>query len=380
MFSSKDATKVSASMLMFLFVAGLLVGGLLMFYVNYQQVTNLNSRVDNLQAAVSNLQGFQNATYQSITILQNGTALVDLYDNVRNSVVLIQGQTDSSKGVQGSGFIYTFAGQTVIITNYHVVEGTTSLGVTLSNGKGYPASIIGTDPYSDLAVLSIDGASSEELKPVTIVSSSPLRVGEPVIAIGNPYGLVGSLTTGVVSATGRSIVEDAAGGFSIANVIQTSTPINPGNSGGLLLNSLGNVVGITTAILTDSQGLGFAIPSNTILREIADLISTGTYHGHSYLGVTGTDMNYVLAKQTGASITYGWKIASIVRDGPCDSKLKVNDILIGMNNQTIKNNDDLASYLEEHTLPGQTIDLVVVRGTETILIPVTLGTRPPPST
>jgi S1-C subfamily serine protease len=379
MFSSKDTTKVSASLLMFLFVTGLLVGGLLMFYVNYQQVTNLNNRVDNLQSAVSNLQGLQNATYQNITILQNGTALVDLYDNIRDSVVLIQGQTDN-KGVQGSGFIYTFAGHTVIITNYHVVEGTTNLGVTLSNGKGYPASIIGSDPYSDLAVLSIDGADSEELKPVTIVSSSPLRVGEPVIAIGNPYGLVGSLTTGVVSATGRSIVEVAAGGFSIANVIQTSTPINPGNSGGLLLNSLGNVVGITTAIVTDSQGLGFAIPSNTILREIGELISTGTYCGHSYLGVTGTDMNYILSQQTGASVTYGWKIASVVRGGPCDAKLKVNDIIIGMNNQTIKNNDDLASYLEENTLPGQTLDLVVIRGTETIRVPVTLGTRPPPAT
>jgi len=378
MFSSKDTTKISVSVLMLLFVAGLLVGGLLMFYVNNEQVNSLNGRVDNLQAVVSNLQGFQNATYQNITILQNETSLADLYANVRDSVVLIQGQTDS-KGVQGSGFIYDFAGQIVIITNYHVVAGTTNLSVTLSNGKGYPATILGSDPYVDLAILSIDGASSEQLKPVTIVSSSPLRVGEPVIAIGNPYGLVGSLTTGVVSATGRSIVEDSAGGFSIANVIQTSTPINPGNSGGLLLNSLGNVVGITTAIVTDSQGLGFAIPSNTILREIADLIQTGSYHGHSYLGVTGGDMNYVIATQTGASVTYGWKIVSIVRGGPCDGKLEVNDIIIGMNDQTIKNNDDLASYLEENTLPSQTIDLVVVRGTETLKIPLTLGTRPPPT-
>ncbi|MCL2475731.1 trypsin-like peptidase domain-containing protein [Candidatus Bathycorpusculum sp.] len=378
MFSSKDATKTSVSMLMLLFVAGLLVGGLLMFYVNSQQVNSLNDRVDNLQASVSNLQGFQNATYQNITLLQNETSLADLYANVRDSVVLIQGQTDS-KGVQGSGFIYDFAGQIVIITNYHVVAGTTNLSVTLSNGKGYSATILGSDPYVDLSILSIEGASAENLKPVTIVSSSPLRVGEPVIAIGNPYGLVGSLTTGVVSATGRSIVEDSAGGFSIANVIQTSTPINPGNSGGLLLNSLGNVVGITTAIVTDSQGLGFAIPSNTILREIADLIQTGSYHGHSYLGVTGGDMNYAIATQTGVSVTYGWKIVSIVRDGPCDGKLKVNDIIIGMNDQIIKNNDDLASYLEENTLPGQTIDLLVVRGTETLKIPLTLGTRPPPS-
>ena len=114
------------------------------------------------------------------------------------------------------------------------------------------------------------------------------------------------MTTGVVSAVGRSITEDTAGGYAIANVIQTSTPINPGNSGGLLLNSMGNVVGITTAIVSDSQGLGFAIPSNTILREISSLINSGTYKGHSYLGVTGTDMSYSLAQESGDPRLYLW--------------------------------------------------------------------------
>ena len=133
-----------------------------------------------------------------------------------------------------------------------------------------------------------------------------MGVGEPVIAIGNPYGLVGSLTTGVVSATGRTITEDTAGGFAIANIIQTSTPINPGNSGGPLLNAVGNVVGITTAIVSESQGLGFAIPSNTILREVSALITTGSYNGHSYLGVTGSDMSYYSARETvQASLTAG---------------------------------------------------------------------------
>jgi S1-C subfamily serine protease len=375
----ETAKKVSAGIIILLFVAGLLVGGLLMFFVNYREVSSLNTEVSNLQTAVSVLQGTQNATYQSITILQNGTSIADLYANLRDSVVLIQGDT-STGTVQGSGFAYNFQGRNVIITNYHVVaDATSDLSVTFSDGKGYAATTIGTDPYADLAVVSVNGAPSAEFKPVTIVSSSPLRVGEPVIAIGNPYGLVGSLTTGVVSATGRSITEDTAGGYAIADVIQTSTPINPGNSGGLLLNSLGNVVGITTAIVSQSQGLGFAIPSNAILREISSLITTGTYNGHSYLGVTGTDMSYSLAQQTGASVTYGWKIASVVRGGPCDGKLTVDDIIIAMNNQTIKGNDDLASYLEEHTLPGDTVNLTVIRNGETITVPVTLGTRPPPS-
>lgn len=374
MLTSKRATKASASVLILLFVAGLLVGGLLFFYVNYRMVSNLNSQVTTLQNDVSALQSSQNVTYQNITILQNGTSLAELYDNVRDSVVLIQGVT-SDGSVQGSGFIYSHAGRNVVITNYHVVEDTNTLSVTFSDGKGYAATILGTDPYSDLAVLSVQG--DHELKPVTIVSSSPLRVGEPVIAIGNPYGLVGSLTTGVVSATGRSITESSAGGYSIANVIQTSTPINPGNSGGLLLNALGNVVGITTAIVSDSQGLGFAIPSNTILREIGSLINTGSYTGHSYLGVTGADMSYSLAQETGAPVTYGWKLASVTRGGPSDGKLTVDDIIIAMNNQTIRNNDDLASYLEDKTLPGDTINITVIRSNQEITVAVTLGTRPP---
>lgn len=377
MLTSKGYSKASASILILLFVAGLLVGGLLIFYVSYRQVTNLNGQITNLQSAVSNLEGFQNATYQNITILQNETSLADIYANVLDSVVLVQGDT-SSGGVQGSGFVYNFADRTVVLTNYHVVQGTTGLSVTFSDGHGYSATVLGTDPYSDLAVLSVNAPLSE-FKPVTIVSSAPLRVGEPVIAIGNPYGLVGSLTTGVVSATGRTITEDTAGGYAIANIIQTSTPINPGNSGGPLLNSVGNVVGITAAIVSDSQGLGFAIPSNTILREIDALITTGSYHGHSYLGVTGTDMSYSSAQEIGTNATYGWRIASIASGGPSDGKLAVDDIIIAMNQHTIKSNDDLASYLEENTLPGDNLALTVIRGNSQIPVTVTLGTRPTPA-
>ena len=376
MLTSKGYSKASASILILFFVAGLLVGGLLIFFVTYRQVSTLNGQVSILQSQVSDLRGFQNATNQNITILQNGTSLAEIYNNVRASVVLVQGTT-SDGGVQGSGFVYNFADRTLVLTNYHVVQGTTSLSVTFSDGHGYSATVLGTDPYSDLAVVSVSSdAPASEFKPLTIVSSSTLGVGEPVIAIGNPYGLVGSLTTGVVSATGRTITEDTAGGYAIANIIQTSTPINPGNSGGPLLNAVGNVVGITTAIVSDSQGLGFAIPSDTILREVSALTTTGSYHGHSYLGVTGTDMSYSLAKETGASVTYGWQIATVTRGGPSDGKLNVGDIIIAMNQHTIKNNDDLASYLEENTLPGDNLALTVVRGNSQVPVTVTLGTRP----
>ncbi len=370
-------SKASASLLVLLFAAGLLVGGIAIFLITYQETTNLNNKVTALQSQVSGLAGFQNATYQNITIYQDATALADIYANVRDSVVLVQGTT-SEGGVQGSGFVYDFSGRTVVITNYHVVQGTSDLSVTFSDGNGYSATVLGTDVYSDLAVLSVSNAPSSEFKPVEIVSSSTLRVGEPVIAIGNPYGLVGSLTTGIVSALGRTITEDTAGGFAIANIIQTSTPINPGNSGGPLLNSVGNVVGITTAIVSDSQGLGFAIPSNAILREISALITTGTYRGHSYLGVSGQDMSYDIAQQTGSSVTYGWRIATVTAGGPSDGKLNVNDIIIAMGGTTIRNNDDLASFLEENTLPGDTLVLTVVRGTSRIDVSIVLGTRPQP--
>ncbi len=389
MLTSKGYSRASASILVLLFVAGLLVGGLLIFFVEYQQVSNLNGQVSILQSQVSNLRGFQNSTNQSITILQNGTSLSEIYADVRSSVVLVMGET-SDGGVQGSGFVYSFSDRIVVLTNYHVVQGTTSLSVTFSDGHGYSATVLGEDPYSDLAVVSVSSdAPASEFKPLTIVTSSALSVGEPVIAIGNPYGLVGSLTTGVVSATGRTITEDTAGGYAIANIIQTSTPINPGNSGGPLLNAVGNVVGITTAIVSDSQGLGFAIPSDTILREVSALMTTGSYRGHSYLGVTGIDMDYSSAKDIGASVTYGWRIASVASGGPSAGKLSANDIIIAMgvqgpngtitNQQTIKNNDDLASYLEENTLPGDSLVLTIVRGSTSESVTVVLGTRPAPT-
>jgi S1-C subfamily serine protease len=375
---SNTYSKASTSLFALLFAAGLLVGGLVTFYITYKEMTNLNNEVAALQSQISGFTGSQNVTYQNITIYQNATVLADIYAGVRESVVLVQGTT-SDVGVQASGFVYEISNRMVVITNYHVVHDTSSLSVTFSNGNGYEATTLGTDPYADLAVLSVDDAPTSEFKPVEIVSSSTLRVGEQVIAIGNPYGLVGSLTTGVVSALGRTITEeDYASGYSIANIIQTSTPINPGNSGGPLLNADGKVVGITTAIVSDSQGLGFAVPSNTILREISALITSGTYSAHSYLGVSGQDMSYDLAQQTGASVTYGWRIATVTAGGPSDGKLNVDDIIIAMNGTTIRNNDDLASYLEEKTMPGQRIVLTVVRGSSTVDVSVTLGRRPAP--
>lgn len=373
---SDNINKASTSLFILLFIAGLLVGGLLSIYITFQEITELNDKVDFLEERIVNQNGVQNVTYQDITIYQNSSALVELYQNVKESIVLVQGITNEG-GVQGSGFVYTYLNREVVITNYHVVHDTSSLSVTFSNGNGYEATILGIDPYVDLAVLSVD-ALSVEFKPIEIVSSSSLRVGEMAIAIGNPYGLVGSLTTGVVSALGRTLTEVYAGGYSIPNIIQTSTPINPGNSGGPLLNAVGKVIGITTAIAEESQGLGFAIPSNTMLREIPDLINTGTYGGHSYLGVSGQDMNYNRAKEIGSSITYGWRIETVTAGGPSEGILRINDIITELNGTKIRNNDELASYLSDKTLPEETLVLTVLRDSSTIELIVILGTRPAP--
>ena len=372
--------KSSSAFLILLFVAGLIVGGIVSCYITFQQISSLKNEVSNLKAQVSNLWGFQNVTYQNIKIYQNSTALSELYENVKDSVVLISGSVSQGR-VQGSGFAYNFSGIMVVITNYHVVHDVEGISVTFSNGNGYAATVNGTDPYADLAVLFVD-APQDEFKPLEIVSSSILRVGDPVVAIGNPYGLVGSMTTGVISALGRTITEESTGGFAIANIIQTSAPINPGNSGGPLLNYCGKVIGITTAIVQDSQGLGFAIPSNTLLREIWSLIEYGSYEGHSYLGVKGTDMSYETAHELGVNVTYGWGIAEVVSGGPSDEKLNVNDIIIAMNETRIRNGDDLASYLEENTLPGYTVMLTIMRkiGSSWVerQVLIALGTRPPP--
>jgi len=295
--------------------------------------------------------------------------------------------------VQGSGFTYELHGQDVIITNFHVVDGGINITVTFQDGNTYTAKVLGSDPYSDLAVLSTNAPQSE-LVPLTVTNSSSLQVGDQVIAIGSPYGLSGSMTTGIISALGRTITEDDTNGYDIADIIQTSALINPGNSGGPLLNYQGQVVGITTAVLDNSQGLGFAIPSDTILREVTDLTDTGSYTQHPYLGISGADMTYDIAKQMGVNVTYGVLIQQVTSGGPAANVgLKAGttqatvdgspitlggDIITAINGARIRNSDDLSTYLEEYTLPGQTISLTIVRNNQTMTIQVVLGARPAP--
>jgi serine protease Do len=216
-------------------------------------------------------------TYQNTTYILNGNfSLSQLFEQVRESVVVVQAiiiQYDVFghpyyTQVQGSGFVYSINGQMVVLTNYHVVNGATDINVTFTTGNSYTAIVLGSDQFKDLTVLSTD-APQNQYSPLEIVSSSTLNVGDPVIVVGTPYGLTGSMSEGIVSALDRTL---ETGDYSITSVIQTTAPINPGNSGGPLLNYQGQVVGIVTAIIQDSQGIGFAIPSDTILEGIQELL------------------------------------------------------------------------------------------------------------
>jgi S1-C subfamily serine protease len=403
-------------------MACLLIGGILGYtmssFATSSQIHDLQGQVSTLQEQILDPQSAQdsssqNTTYQT-SIIENNTYLLgenvslsQLYEQVKSSVVVVQGTTVTEYyypwgqpyyqygEVQGSGFIYNSTGQFVIVTNYHVVDGTSNITITFIDGDAYTAKVIGSDPYADLAVLT-SNAPQDEYKALSITSSSTLSVGDPVLAIGTPYGLAGTVTSGIVSALGRTITESTTDGYVIADCIQTTTPINPGNSGGPLLNYKGEVIGITTAIVTSSQGLGFAIPSSTILREIESLITNGSYNSHPSLGASGTDMTFGIAQAMKVNVTYGWLIAQVTSGGASDkagliggatqtqvqgTTVKIGgDIMIAINGTRITDMDDLSTYLEEYTLPGQTISVTIVRNNQILTLPVELQTRPPLST
>ncbi len=382
-----------------IFVTGFSVAGSFIYGILESETSDLESQINDLEHQLSKEENtVKNFTEHSYYF--NESSLSSIYNEVKESIVVISAiasyQTlfdNIEYEVQGSGFIYEFDGECIIITNNHVVSDVSDIVITFSNGNSYPSELIGSDAHSDLAVLSVE-APSEELKALQITNSShSLKVGEPVIAVGNPRGLDNTMTTGIISQTGRTIKESDTGGFLIANVIQTDVAINPGNSGGPLMNYNGEVIGITTAIIQDSEGLGFAIPSNTILKEIPDLVKNGSYNNHSYLGVSGTDMSYSIAKAMNVNMTYGWLVVDVEENSPADKAnlqkgdelVEINDknmvvggdIIIAIDGDRIVNGDALLSYLERHTQPGQLITLTVIRrDNEQIDVKVELGRRP----
>jgi S1-C subfamily serine protease len=322
-------------------------------------------------------------------------SLPDLFQKVEKSVVQI---TDSSEidifeSRLGSGFVYDDNGH--IITNHHVVSGGGNrLDVTFSDGIVYRASLIGSDPSADIAVLYVEEVSKDKLFPLSLADSSKVQVGERVAAIGNPFGLSGSLTSGIVSGVGRQIPAQEEEGFTIPNIIQTDAPINPGNSGGPLLNMRGEVIGINSAIFSTTgqfAGVGFAIPSNTMAQIVPSLITTGSYQ-HPWLGVAGRDMTPDIADLLSLDEPRGFLVTEVVAGSPAEkaglqggdentvidgipTKLG-GDVIIAVDNNTVRKIDDILAYVEMRKSVGDDLRITILREGQSLEVVATLAARP----
>ncbi|HEY6657017.1 MAG TPA: trypsin-like peptidase domain-containing protein [Nitrososphaeraceae archaeon] len=329
----------------------------------------------------------------------------DLFSQTSKSVVQITVIDPLSNAQQalGSGFLYDKDGH--IITNNHVVafnEGNNNYLVTFSNGNSYQAKLIGHDPYSDLAVLKLDPIDIV-LSPIPLGNSSSLRVGDTVAAIGNPFGLSGSLTVGIVSGLGRllpstegstSPFSQFAMNFNIPDIIQTDAAINPGNSGGPLLNLKGEVIGINSAIFSNTgvnAGIGFAVPSNTVKKVVQSIISSGKYL-HPYLGVVGMDITPQLAKIFGLKESKGFLITDITPGSPAAKSGKLQkgtitynqrgeiidsdgDIIVAIDDKEVRKIDDILTYLEREKEVGDTVTLKILRNDKLENVEIVLAPR-----
>src|SRR5215467_10875906 len=349
-----------------------------------------------------------NSNTSSSAASSNPLPLKTIFKQVENSVVQItskiptitgipnpSNQSSSNVTTLGSGFVYDKQGH--IVTNGHVVGNAQIVDETLLNGNRYTAKVIGNDVYSDIAVLQISQNASQlqrqllsSLKPLALGNSSNLDVGDQVIAIGNPFGLSDTMTTGIVSGIGRSLPTSVGGGFSIPNAIQIDAPLNPGNSGGPLLDTQGKMIGMNTAILSGTNtfsGIGFAIPSNDITRIVPTLIEKG-YYPHPYLGLRDGTLTSDLAQDAGIPVNLkGAYVDSITKNGPADkagihgsirdqySKKHLGDVIIAADGHNITTSDDLVNYIGQHKSAGDNITLTVYRNGHVLDLKTTLAAR-----
>lgn len=369
-----------------------------------EPVTSSSSNV-NAQTAtdVAALQSAYEAVYQkvnpSVVTIEISRKLSDL-TGLPGSGRQSNGQNDQVMPVaEGSGFVWDTDGH--IVTNNHVVDGADKIRVAFSDGSSYEAKLIGTDPNTDLAVIQVTTAPASLLKPITVGDSTQVNVGEMVVAIGNPFGLANTMTTGIVSAISRSIparADNSQDGsantpsFSIPDVIQTDAAINPGNSGGVLVDMNGALIGVPSQIASASgsnSGIGFAIPSAMVNKVVPQLISSGKAV-HSYLGISGTTLTPDLASLLNLEAgQQGVVVATVVSDGPAEAAglkptevdengtpTSAGDIITGIDGKSVNRFEDLVSYLYSSTQPGQSVTLTVLRGGSETQVKVTLGTQP----
>ncbi len=352
------------------------------------------------------------ATQSAASIAALEGAIESIYNQVNPSVVYIEvlqkqssalpvipgfpvPKTPQFSRASGSGFVWDTRGD--IVTNNHVVSGADSISVTFYDGTIVPATIVGTDSDSDLAVIKAD-APAQLLQPVKMADSSRLKVGQLVVAIGNPFGLQSTLTVGYVSGLGRLLPAEQTGigpGYNIPAIIQTDAALNPGNSGGVLVNDAGMVIGVTSAIASNggtSSGVGFAIPSAIVQKVAPALIATGHYD-HAWLGISGISLNPDLAKAMNLNSNQrGALIAGVTPNSPAakaglkgsEQPLTISgrqvtvggDVIVRVEGQAVKSIDDLVAYLALSASAGQTVTLTVLRDGKEVQVPVALAARP----
>ena len=319
-------------------------------------------------------------------------SLIEIFEKSEPGVVRVntqRNQTINDVGGVGSGFVFDKKGH--IITNAHVIEDSTKTVVTFLDGRSYNAEIIGIDQYTDIGVIKVN-ADLKLLQPLTLGDSSNLQVGEPITAIGNPFGLSGSMTSGIISQMGRLL--PSGSGYSIPDVIQTDAAINPGNSGGPLLNMRGDIVGINTAIQSTTgefTGVGFAIPSQTVAKIVPTLISEGEYN-HPWIGISGRDIDPDMANVLGLKDALGFLIITVVEDSPAseagligsDKTIKVEsreypvggDIILAVDGIDVRKIDDILIHLQRVKTVGDEMNLEILRDGRTTNITIVLQERP----
>ncbi len=319
-------------------------------------------------------------------------SLIEIFERTESGTVRVEVKRDGgaeSNGV-GSGFVFDKRGH--IITNSHVVRGADRMVVTFLDGRSYNADIVGQDRYTDIAVIRV-AADRDLLRPIPLGDSANLKVGEQIAAIGNPFGLSGSMTSGIVSQLGRLLpAED--GVFQIPDIIQTDAAINPGNSGGPLLNMRGEIVGINTAIQSGTgefTGVGFAVPSQTVAKIVPSIIRDGLYH-HPWLGISGRDIDPDLAGVLNLEDARGFLIVTVVEDSPADraglhgsagtreiggiSYPTGGDVIIAVDGIDVRKIDDILIHLQRQKSVGDEITLDVLRDGRSTSFVLTLEKRP----
>ncbi|MEK0320691.1 MAG: trypsin-like peptidase domain-containing protein [Nitrosopumilus sp.] len=343
------------------------------------------------EIVVSN--GHTSSTVGEITPLYSKSlSLIEIFEKSESGVVRVnvqRSETGNGDGGIGSGFVFDKKGH--IATNAHVVDNAKKIVVTFLDGRSYNAEIIGTDEYTDIAVIKVN-ADLKLLHPLPLGDSSNLKVGEAIAAIGNPFGLSGSMTSGIVSQLGRLL--PSGSGYSIPDVIQTDAAINPGNSGGPLLNMRGEVVGMNTAIQSTTgefTGVGFAIPSKTIVKIVPTLIEKGEYK-HPWIGISGRDIDPDLAKILGLKDAVGFLIITVVENSPAskagligsEKTIQVEgvnypmggDIILSVDEIEVRKIDDILVHLQRAKSVGDEMILKILRDNRTTNITIILQERP----